>query len=117
MGKNSVLDQLKFEVSKELGYINTDPANLKFEISNELGIQGNNGYPKSINDEYSQFLNNTKFEVANELGIPLNDGYNGDITSRDAGRIGGRIGGKIGGNMVKKMVEYAENHLKDSGKL
>jgi hypothetical protein len=60
-------------------------------------------------------LNNAKYEVANELGIPLKHGYNGDLTSREAGRIGGRIGGKIGGNMVRKMVEYAETQMKNSG--
>ena len=91
MSKNSVLDQLKYEVSKELGYIN------------------------SGSKEYEKFLNNAKFEVADELGIQLNYGYNGDITSRDAGRIGGHIGGKIGGNMVKKMLAYAEDHIKNSG--
>lgn len=92
MAKNSVLDELKYEVSKELGYINSGP------------------------QEYENFLNNAKFEVANELGIPLKQGYNGDLTSREAGRIGGRIGGKIGGNMVRKMVEYAENQMRNSGK-
>jgi len=88
---NSQLDQLKYEVSKELGYINSGPK------------------------EYQQFINNSKFEVANELGIPLNQGYNGELKSRDAGRIGGSIGGKIGGNMVKKMVEFSENNMKNNG--
>ncbi|RJE49335.1 spore protein [Dehalobacter sp. MCB1] len=68
--------------------------------------------------EYAQYLDNAKYEVANELGIQLNKGYNGDITSRDAGRIGGQIGGKIGGNMVKKMIEFAESNMaNNSGKL
>lgn len=89
--KNSALDQLKYEVSKELGYINSGPK------------------------EYAEYLKNVKHEVAGELGIPLNKDYNGDLTSRDAGRIGGNIGGRIGGNMVKKMIEYSENHMKDSG--
>lgn len=93
MAKNPTLDQLKYEVSKELGYINSGP------------------------QEYKQFLENAKFEVANELEIPLSKGYNGEIKSRDAGRIGGRIGGKIGGNMVRKMIEFAENQLKNKGEL
>lgn len=117
MGKNSVLDQLKYEVSKELGYIQTDPANLKYEISGELGIPEKSEAHKSVKDEYSRYVDNAKFEAAKELGIQLNEGYNGDITSRDAGRIGGRIGGKIGGNMVKRMVAFAENQLKNSGEL
>lgn len=93
MVRNSTLDQLKYEVSKELGYINSGP------------------------QEYNQFLEKTKYEVANELGVQLNRGYNGDITSRNAGKIGGRIGGKIGGNMVKKMIGFAENHIKNGGQL
>ncbi len=45
----------------------------------------------------------------------MNQGYNGELKSRDAGRIGGRLGGKIGGNMVKKMVQFSENYMKDNG--
>ncbi|NLI91432.1 MAG: alpha/beta-type small acid-soluble spore protein [Peptococcaceae bacterium] len=115
MGKNSALDRLKYEVSNELGYINVNPSDTKYEVSEELGIPSGSSYNRSVKDQYSQFLNTAKFEVANELGIQLNKGYNGDITSRDAGRIGGHIGGKIGGNMVRKMIEYAENHMKNSG--
>lgn len=48
-------------------------------------------------------LDELKYEVAAEQGIELKDGDNGDITARDAG--------KIGGNMVKKMIEYAEEHM------
>lgn len=36
-----------------------------------------------------------KYEVANELGVNLKQGYNGDITSRDAGRVGGNIVKKV----------------------
>ena len=32
------------------------------------------------------------------------DGYNGDISARDAGRIGG--------NMVKKLIQQAESQMK-----
>ncbi len=49
-------------------------------------------------------LRKFKYEVANELGVSLKDGYNGDISSRDAGRVGG--------NMVKKMIQQAESQLK-----
>ena len=48
-------------------------------------------------------LNQMKYEAANEVGVNLQKGYNGDITSRDAGRIGG--------NMVKKMIQYAEENM------
>ena len=36
-----------------------------------------------------------KYEVANEVGVNLKQGYNGDLTSRDAGKIGGRITQKV----------------------
>ena len=48
-------------------------------------------------------LNKFKYEVANEVGVTLKQGYNGDITSRDAGRIGG--------NMVRKMIQSYEQGL------
>ena len=53
--------------------------------------------------EAKQSLKNFKTEVANPMNITLNDGYNGDISARDAGRIGGQ--------MVKRMIEYAENNM------
>ncbi len=48
-------------------------------------------------------LDRFKYEVASEVGVNLKNGYNGDISSRDAGRIGG--------NMVKKMIQQAENSM------
>lgn len=48
-----------------------------------------------------------KFEIAEELGITLRHGDNGNMTAREAGRIGGRIGG----NMVKVMIRHAEEAL------
>ncbi len=51
-----------------------------------------------------QALDRFKFEVAQELNIPLNQGDNGNLTSRDAGRIGG--------NMVRRLIQSAEHSLK-----
>ena len=50
-------------------------------------------------------LDKLKFEVANEVGIPNYD-------SIDKGNLTARKNGKIGGNMTKKLVQYAEEHLK-----
>jgi hypothetical protein len=50
-----------------------------------------------------QLLNTMKYEVATELGVNLKQGYNGDISSREAGRVGG--------NMVKKLIQYAESSM------
>lgn len=53
--------------------------------------------------EATEALDRFKYEVANEVGVNLKQGYNGDISSRDAGRIGG--------NMVRKLVQQAENQM------
>ena len=49
-------------------------------------------------------LDKFKYEVASEVGVNLKDGYNGDISAKDAG--------KIGGQMVKKLIEQAERNMK-----
>ena len=53
--------------------------------------------------EATEALNKFKYEVASEVGVNLKDGYNGDLSSRDAGRIGG--------NMVKKLIQQAESNM------
>ena len=53
--------------------------------------------------EAKQAMYDMKHEVASELGITLNQGYNGELSSKDAGRIGG--------NMVKKMIEAQEKQM------
>ncbi len=53
--------------------------------------------------EAREALNKFKYEVASEVGVTLKDGYNGDLSSRDAGRIGG--------NMVRKLIETAEKQM------
>ncbi len=59
---------------------------------------------KKVIPEAREALNKFKYEVASEVGVTLKDGYNGNISSRDAG--------KIGGNMVKKLIEQAESQMK-----
>lgn len=44
------------------------------------------------------------FLTASEVGVNLKQGYNGDISAKDAG--------KIGGQMVKKMIEQSEHNMK-----
>jgi hypothetical protein len=48
-------------------------------------------------------LDKFKYEVASEVGVSLKNGYNGNISAKDAG--------KIGGNMVRKMIQQAENSM------
>ena len=53
--------------------------------------------------EATEALNKFKYEVASEVGVNLKEGYNGDISARDAGRIGG--------NMVRKLIQQAESQM------
>ena len=63
-----------------------------------------NNSNKSAVPESREALNKFKYEVASEVGVNLKQGYNGDISAKDAG--------KIGGQMVKKMIEQAEHNMK-----
>ena len=58
-------------------------------------------YLLNLGDCFSIFSN--IFLTAREVGVTLKDGYNGDISARDAGRIGG--------NMVRKMIQQVENNM------
>jgi hypothetical protein len=42
-------------------------------------------------------MHRIKLQAASEVGVNLKQGYNGDLTARQAGRIGGQ--------MVKKMIQ------------
>jgi len=53
----------------------------------------------------SQQLDQFKYEVANEMGLQLG----GDRTSRE--------NGSVGGQMTKKMIQFAEEHLKGGSKI
>ena len=54
--------------------------------------------------EAREALDKFKYEVASEVGVNLKQGYNGDISAKDAG--------KIGGQMVRKLIQQAENQMK-----
>ena len=60
---------------------------------------------KSLVPEAKEALNKYKMEAANEVGVNLNQGYNGDLTAKQAGSVGGQ--------MVRKMIENAENAMKN----
>ena len=63
-----------------------------------------NNSNRSVVPEAREALNKFKYEVASEVGVNLKKGYNGDISAKDAG--------KIGGQMVKKMIEQSEHNMK-----
>ena len=64
----------------------------------------NSNSNRTLVPEAKESLNKFKYEVASEVGVNLKNGYNGDISSRDAGRIGG--------NMVRKLIQQAESQMK-----
>lgn len=51
----------------------------------------------------SSALDSMKYEIANEVGVTLNQGYNGNISAKDAGRVGG--------NMTRRLIKMAEDRL------
>ena len=66
-------------------------------------MANSNNYKKVV-PAAKDALNKFKYEVASEVGVNLKQGYNGDISSKDAGRVGG--------NMVRKLIQQAENNMK-----
>ena len=66
-------------------------------------MANSNSSNKKLVPEAMSALDKFKYEVASEVGVTLKDGYNGDISAKDAG--------KIGGNMVRKMIQQVENNM------
>ena len=66
-------------------------------------MANSNNSNKKLVTEAMSALDKFKYEVASEVGVTLKDGYNGDISAKDAG--------KIGGNMVRKMIQQVENNM------
>ena len=64
----------------------------------------NSNSNQKVVPEAREALNKFKYEVASEVGVNLKQGYNGDISAKDAGRIGGQ--------MVRKLIQQAENNMK-----
>ena len=76
--------------------------NVIFFAGGETTMASNNSNIKAV-PEAMDALEKFKYEVASEVGVTLKDGYNGNISAKDAG--------KIGGNMVRKMIQQAENNM------
>ena len=64
----------------------------------------NSNNNRKVVPEAREALNKFKYEVASEVGVNLKQGYNGDLSSKEAGRVGG--------NMVRKLIQQAENNMK-----
>lgn len=64
----------------------------------------NSSRNRKVVPEAKDALDKFKYEVAAEVGVDLKNGYNGNLSSKDAG--------KIGGTMVRKLIEQAENQMK-----
>ena len=61
--------------------------------------------------EAREALNKFKYEVASEVGVTLKDGYNGDLSSRDAGRIGSNMVRKLYMTIYNKKETYLDIHI------
>ena len=70
---------------------------------------GMGGSSSGASREMKQRLSGMKNEIAGSMNIDLGSGYNGDISARDAGRIGGQ--------MVKRMIEFAERSMSGSSNM
>ncbi len=66
-------------------------------------MANSNSNNRKLVPEAMDALDRFKYEVASEVGVNLKNGYNGEISAKDAG--------KIGGNMVRKMIQQAENQM------
>jgi small acid-soluble spore protein D (minor alpha/beta-type SASP) len=53
--------------------------------------------PPAMSANAKEAMHRIKMQAASEVGVSLKQGYNGDLTARQAG--------KIGGQMVKKMIQ------------
>lgn len=60
------------------------------------------------NNRSTTQFENMKYEIAKEVGVNLKQGYNGDLTSKEAG--------KVGGNIVKKVFESYTGNKYDTTK-
>jgi hypothetical protein len=79
-----------------IGYINST------NINKEVSIVARSN--KVMIPDAKQGLENMKYEVASSLNVNLKQGYNGDNTAKQ--------NGSVGGEMVKRMIAYAQNHMK-----
>jgi hypothetical protein len=53
--------------------------------------------------------NDIKFTAAKQAGVPLSRDDNGELTARQAGKVGGQLGGP----MVRRLVELAQQQLNE----
>jgi len=75
---------------------------LKCEVVKDRGVVAD-GVNCTLNP------NDIKYAVAKQENIPLQNGDNGDLTTRQVGRIGGQMGG----SMVRRLIEMAQQQLVD----
>jgi len=69
---------------------------LEAKVMSEKGYKVNKDQPENV-----------KYEVAKDIGVPLKNGDNGNMTAKQAGKIGGTIGGP----MVKELIKMAQKNV------
>lgn len=68
----------------------------------KVSVMAKEGY--NVDQEHPDHV---KYEVAKDVQVPLHKGYNGELSARQAGKVGGNIGGK----MVHELIEIAQQSL------
>jgi small acid-soluble spore protein D (minor alpha/beta-type SASP) len=69
---------------------NTPMSQFKADVMRKKGYHVDPEHPDQV-----------KYEVADEVDVPLKKGYNGDLTSKQAGKVGGNIGGPMVQDLIK----------------
>jgi len=73
----------------------------KADVMRKKGYQVDPDHPDQV-----------KYEVANEVDVPLKKGYNGNLTSKQAGKVGGHIGGPMVSDLIKMAKTAITNDQK-----
>lgn len=86
------------KVSKII-FINFPELQANLSTNNSVDFRDNmyQGGDIMANSRSKTAFENMKYEIAKEVGVNLKQGYNGDLSARDAG--------KVGGNIVKKVFQ------------
>ena len=75
-------------------------------ITKQGGIKMSRNTNKTAVQGAANYLDNMKYEMAGELGL-------NNYANIDKGDLTARQNGYVGGSMTRKLVQYAEEHMKN----
>jgi small acid-soluble spore protein D (minor alpha/beta-type SASP) len=97
-----ILGRFSASMPQRIGITSSSGVRLSADRVEEVKIMSSSN-SQHVVPEAGEPLDSLKFEVAREVGVNLTQGYNGNLPTREAGRIGGQ--------MVRRMIELAERNL------